>query len=285
MWSVSIYLFYLLSIKSSVSTSIHSKQLFINTMKSYIVILIVVLSTCFSQIYASPEFSCDFEDGTMCGMNLVTAPINFTIATGETIDNTTLGPLVDHTLNASSGHFLYWYRSAEMTRVRVDGLIDTPSFTLQPNMCLRFAYYINSISEPEKVTALGVTIIGCSQGLLWVQKTITSNGWQTVEHKLPHDSCAALISFFVSSNATTSVSVSLDDIQIDLCENSTTVPIVTTATTAAASAITTDTFENITVTILTSPVVTTHSFGTILHYSYFLLVFTTVVSFIISMIL
>ncbi|CAF2405546.1 unnamed protein product [Rotaria sp. Silwood2] len=217
------------------------------------VIVAIFLGISFGRIDASPEFACDFEDGTMCSMNLVSAPINFTVATGQTVVDKTLGPSYDHTFNTPSGHFLYWYRSAQITRVRVDGLIDVPAFLLQPNMCLRFAYYINSISTPEKLTALGVTLIGCTKSLIWSTKIIDSNGWQIVDTRLPDTYCSALLSFFVSSNATAGVSISLDDIVIDFCSTTTTGPIGTTT-----------------------------GCGAVLHYSHFLLVLATGIFFLIN---
>jgi len=150
-------------------------------------------------------------------MNNGATSVAFTVATGETLIDKTLGPAVDHTLNTPSGHFLYWYRPVQNLRVRVDGIINTPAFQLQPNLCLNFAYYINSISTSDKLTALGVALIGCSEGLIWSVKIIDSKGWQTVEANLPQSTCIAMLSFFVSSNATGGISVSVDDILIDTC--------------------------------------------------------------------
>jgi hypothetical protein len=87
-------------------------------------------------------------------MNIESSPVKFTVATGQSLTDKTFGPSVNQTLNTASGHFLYWYRSTQNLRVQIDGIIDTPALPLQPNMCLSFAYYINSISTPEKLTVL-----------------------------------------------------------------------------------------------------------------------------------
>jgi hypothetical protein len=196
--------------------------------------LLLLIAPLFASLFiggasVSP-FACDFEDGTMCGMAVGEAPDNFTVATGQSVSDKALGPLVDHTLATETGHFLYWYRPAQVLRVRLDGIISIPAFMLQPNLCLNFAYYIKSDSSPEKLTAIGVSMIGCLDGLIWSVKTIDSKGWQMVEKRLPEYSCPVMMTFFVSSNATSSVSVSVDDIRIDACKTTTaTIPSTTTS--------------------------------------------------------
>jgi hypothetical protein len=106
--------------------------------------------------------------------------VKFIVATGETLTDKTLGPAVDHTLNTPSGHFLYWYRRTQNLRVRVDGIINIPAFQLQPNLCLNFAYYINSISSSDQLTALGVALTGCSEEFVWSVKSVYNKGWKTV---------------------------------------------------------------------------------------------------------
>ena len=155
------------------------------------------------------------------GCTMVFSPVNFTVVTGETVTDKALGPAVDHTLNKPSGHFLYWYRSTQNLGVRVDGIVNIPAFILLPNLCLNFAYYIKSMSTPDKLSALGVVLIGCSQGLVWSKKVIESQGWQVVQANLPNDQCSAMLSLFVSSNSTGGVSISVDDIFIDTCKSHT----------------------------------------------------------------
>jgi hypothetical protein len=188
-----------------------------------------------AQKNARSIFACDFEDGTMYNMYNAVTVVIFTVATGETLKDKTLGPEVDHTLNTSSGHFLYWYRPSENLRIRIDGVVHTPTFQLQSNLCLNFSYYINSISNPDKLTALGVNMIGCAEGLIWSVKIVDSNGWQYVEVNLPQKTCISMLDFFVSSNSTGGVSVSVDDILIDICTSpTTTIPPSTAAMSSSA---------------------------------------------------
>ncbi|CAF2026722.1 unnamed protein product [Rotaria magnacalcarata] len=169
----------------------------------------------------------------------------------------TLGQSTDHTLNTPTSHFLYWYRSVQTIRVRVDGII-------------------NLISTPEKLTALGVALIGCSEGLIWSVKKTDSNGWQTVNNILPNNSCSAMLSFFVSSNATEDVSVNFDDILLDFCGSTTaassstmTITLATVVTSTSSSAVTPTSSSTMTPTATT--LVTTTCLGTILRCSHFLL--------------
>jgi hypothetical protein len=183
----------------------------------FFVILTLFVGLSSAQKNGSSIFACDFEDGTMCTMYNAVTVVKFTVATGETLKDKILGPEFDHTLNTSLGHFLYWYRPNENLRIRLDGVVYTPTFQLQPNLCLNFAYYINSISTPDKLTALGVDMIGCAKGLIWSVTTIDSNGWQAVEVNLPQKTCMSMLNFFVSSNSSGGVSVSMDDILIYIC--------------------------------------------------------------------
>jgi hypothetical protein len=224
-----------------------------------IIVLILFLGAYFGHGNASAIFACDFEDGTMCDMHNSDVPINFTVATGETLVHKALGPAFDHTLLTPSGHFLYWYRSSENLSVQVDGSVFA-SFPLQPNLCLNFAYYINSLSTPDNLTELSVALSGCSKRLIWSTKVIDSDGWQVVQTKLPDDTCSAMLEFFVSSNATEAVSVSVDDILIDICA-------ITSSTTAATST------EISTSSTTTSPSIpTTKALGSCSRYSVLLFI-------------
>jgi hypothetical protein len=240
----------------------------------FLILLTLFLGTGFGHGESSPIFTCDFEDGTMCEMQNSDGSINFTVATGQTLVHMALGPAFDHTLGTTLGHFLYWYHSSEIVRVRADGQVFT-TFSLQPNLCLKFAYYINSISTPDNLTALDVTLSGCSEGLISSVKVIESNGWQTIQTKLPDDSCTAILYFYVSSNATEAVSVAVDDISIDICAmtspspttGDTTPTMITSSTTGTAP---TEISSSPTMTTPSMP--TTTSLGSISRYSFLIFI-------------
>ncbi|CAF4349964.1 unnamed protein product [Rotaria sp. Silwood2] len=95
------------------------------------------------------SFSCNFDNQTMCDMtngDQFTKPtFNFTVMTGDTIPDRSLGPTRDHTSNSSSGGFIYWNR--QLPFIPGDNGVVEPSKTIQQNtgMCVRFAYYVKML--------------------------------------------------------------------------------------------------------------------------------------------
>ncbi|CAF2523039.1 unnamed protein product [Rotaria sp. Silwood2] len=84
---------------------------------------------------------CDMTNGDQ-----FTKPtFNFTVMTGDTIPDRSLGPTRDHTSKSSSGGFIYWNR--QLPFIPGDNGVVEPSKTIQQNtgMCVRFAYYVKML--------------------------------------------------------------------------------------------------------------------------------------------
>lgn len=176
------------------------------------------------RIYAVPAFTCNFEDGTMCEMQNGVwfdpeLPLyNFSTVTGESAPDRELAPSTDHTLNSSSGHFLYWHHPTHTIHTRIDGRVSTPIFEQREHMCLNFAYYINSSDEIRKNgTYLTASVKGCYRTSLWVVNTDSTQGWTTAEVQLLDYTCNITIWFDVSGDIVNAVVVALDDISVDIC--------------------------------------------------------------------
>ena len=189
-------------------------------------------------------FSCDFDNGTLCSMQtqdrFSSSTYNFTIYTAETIPNKQLGPSFDHTLNSSTGGFAYWDREYPFSATDSGKL-----FTLKPmesnlEMCIKFAYYVNSSVTDRNGTSLWITSGGCFGSTIWSITLDDSQGWQVVQLRAPAFACMETYYFGVYQTVAVAVSVAFDDIDIGQCgEISPSTTTTTTATTSETTTLTT----------------------------------------------
>ena len=191
--------------------------------------------------YSHLSLSCDFDQLTLCDMvngdQFTTPTCNFTVVTGDTVPNRELGPLRDHTSNASTGGFLYWNRQLPFT-ARDFGRLSTSTTILQNlGMCVRFAYYVKSLAANKNGTRLGLSVGGCYAQNLWYASLDDSQGWQTALLPLGAYNCRETLYFDVSQVDLIPVSVAFDDIVVDQC--STFAPTTTTTTTTTTTSVTT----------------------------------------------
>ncbi|UJR24606.1 hypothetical protein I4U23_005981 [Adineta vaga] len=199
--------------------------------------LLISIFILFSSIqgHVTLDFSCNFEDETMCAMqNSIwfdpQLPLhNFTIVTGENVPDKALAPTTDHTYNTSSGHYAYWHQPLNSLHTDMDGCLSTPIFELQKQSCLTFAYYIKSLNNVRNGTLLFIRIKEIHQSTLWSVRTDDTLGWQTDEVPLISHSGNVTIWFTIMADLGNSVSVALDDINVDICARyrTTTTPIPT----------------------------------------------------------
>ena len=188
--------------------------------------------------YSHLSLSCDFDQLTLCDMTngdrFTTPTFNFTVVTGDTVPNRDLGPIRDHTNNASTGGFLYWNRQLPFT-ARDFGRLSTSTTILQNlGMCVRFAYYVKSLAVNKNGTLLSLSVGGCYAQTLWYTSLDDSQGWQTALLPLSAYSCGETLYFGVSQANPIPISVAFDDIDVDQCN--TFVPATTTTTTTITTA-------------------------------------------------
>ncbi|CAF3080686.1 unnamed protein product [Rotaria sp. Silwood2] len=188
------------------------------------------------------SFSCNFDNQTMCDMtngDQFTKPtFNFTVMTGDTIPDRSLGPTRDHTSKSSSGGFIYWNR--QLPFIPGDNGVVEPSKTIQQNtgMCVRFAYYVKSVVVNRNATSLMLSTGGCYGASPWYRSMDDSQGWQVATVPVLQFACAETFYFSVSQREPFAVSVAFDDIEIAQCSSfdpPTTTTLRTTKTTFSKS--------------------------------------------------
>jgi hypothetical protein len=186
------------------------------------------------------EFACDFDSPVdrSCGIRddyidlRPQSVINYTIESPETIRNGGLGP--KQTTGWSGEWFLYWSRSDLTSTALINGQVKIPSIETNRDMCIRFAYFVNStdVQPYENNTKIDVFTRGCHSASLWSIELDNSFGWQLVTKSLHPTACTQSIYFRMTQKRPTRVAVAFDDITIAQCGTlnvlTTTVPPTTT---------------------------------------------------------
>ncbi|UJR14437.1 hypothetical protein I4U23_001434 [Adineta vaga] len=202
------------------------------------------------------HFSCDFDNLTLCGMEtgdrFMKPMYNFTIKTGETVPDRSLGPLLDHTTNSSAGGFSYWKRQLPFTSGDLGYLFTAYPMVSNLGMCIRFAYYVKSSVKDKNGTMLGVTTGGCFGTTLWSILLDDSQGWQVVNLLAPNVVCMETYYLSVYQKTPVAVAVAIDDFIIDQCNTFTTTTTVTSTTTTTITSPSTTTSTTPATTTVTS---------------------------------
>jgi hypothetical protein len=184
------------------------------------------------------EFACDFDsrfDNT-CGIRddytdfKPQSVINYTIQSPNTISDRELGPR--RTTGWSGEWFLYWSRSEQTSSTLINGQFKTPLIEMNRDMCIRFAYFVNSTVVRPFNTKIQITARGCHSEFMWSVNLDKSVGWQLETIPLHMTACTAAIYFQITQQQPTRVAVAFDDITIAQCGSldvlTTTVPPSTT---------------------------------------------------------
>lgn len=188
------------------------------------------------------EFACDFDSSMdhSCGIRddyidfLPQSVINYAIEAPDTINNGELGP--KQNTGWSGKWFLYWSRSDVTSSTLINGQFKTPSIETNRDMCIRFAYFVNStdVQPNENNTKIQVSTRGCHIETLWSIELDNSFGWQLVSKSLHPTACTQSIYFRITQKRPTRVAVAFDDMTIAQCGTlnvlTTTVPPSTTTT-------------------------------------------------------
>jgi hypothetical protein len=186
------------------------------------------------------EFSCDFDShmDSTCGIrNDYTdfnpqSVINYTIQSPSNINDRELGP--SQTTGWSGNNFFYWSRSERTSPLLINGLFKTPFIETNRDMCIRFAYFVNStgVQPNENNTKIHISVRGCHIETLWSIELDNSFGWQLVNISLHPTACTQAIYFRITQQRPTRVAVAFDDITVAQCGTldvlTTTIPPSTT---------------------------------------------------------
>ena len=181
-----------------------------NIINMFSLLLIVACSICISQ---AAILQCDFESS--CNDFLTDS--NWGVTDGvhpHPIDH-------DHTLNASTGHYLFYVPPTTVFGQIAE--IKTKAW-LQPSpnrtICLRLWYYTPRINLPftvqvaqgddEKLTRVIAAISGKDPGI---------NDWTLVNVTLPNEKLRLYVRLNVSAGP-----LAMDDLSVDYCDGSTPVP-------------------------------------------------------------
>ncbi|CAF1248139.1 unnamed protein product, partial [Didymodactylos carnosus] len=184
--------------------------------------------------------SCNFDSliDSTCGIRddysdlLPQSVINYTIRSPTTISDRDLGPR--QTTGWSGDWFLYWSRSQLTLPTRINGQFKTPFIETNRDMCIRFAYFVNStdVQPNENNTKINVFVRGCHAGTLWSIELDNSFGWQLVTKSFYPNACAQEVYFRITQRRPTRVAVAFDDMTIVQCGTlnvlTTTAPPLTT---------------------------------------------------------
>ena len=193
------------------------------------------------------SFACNFDNLTMCDMvnDEKSSSLNFTVMTGDLIPDQELGPTRDHTMNSTSGGFLYWSQQSPVNMSDRGRVYLSKTIEQNSGMCIRFAYYVKSKSDNNNTIVIRLSADGDSSTGLWYQSLADSDGWQLV--LVPLAKAANTITFYFDVYRLEAIltSVALDDIEIDQCDS-----FITTTTSTVTT--TTSTLSTITSTSSTS---------------------------------
>ncbi|CAF1154720.1 unnamed protein product [Adineta steineri] len=208
------------------------------------------------------SIACDFDDLTMCNMvngDGSSEPfLDFIVITGDKIPNRNLGPTYDHTTNSSAGGFLYWNR--ELPYLPWSNGRIHPFKPIEQNlgMCIRFAYYVKSLSINKNGTMLALSTGGCYGTTIWSQSMDNSQGWKVAIIPVKEYACMEAFYFDVTQSEAIEVSIAFDDIQIDQCGIID--PTTTTSTTTTTTVTTTTTTSSTTTQSTSTQHMTTATF-------------------------
>lgn len=218
------------------------------------------------------SISCNFDDLTMCVMQnndgFFQTTYNFTVLTGDTVPNNTLGPLQDHTNNSVSGGFMYWNQHLPYISGASGVVYSSKPMQSNLGMCIQFAYYVKSSIDNQNGTTISLLTGGCLGSQIWSQSLDDSHGWQVVTIPAPNVACMITYYFWANQKQLVPVSVAFDDIVIEQCNTlpSTTTTVISTSTTTMISTststiTTTDTTstQTITTSSSTSTIISTTS--------------------------
>jgi hypothetical protein len=180
------------------------------------------------------EFACDFDSprDSTCGIRddytdlNPQSVINYTIQSPNSINDRELGPR--RTTGWSGDYFLYWSRSEQTSPILIAGQFKTPLIETNRDMCIRFAYFVNStdVQSNEKNTKINILARDCHIATLWSIELDNSYGWQLVTKSLDDIACTQAIYFQITQQRPTRVAVAFDDITIAQCG---TLNVLTTA--------------------------------------------------------
>ncbi|UJR08117.1 hypothetical protein I4U23_012394 [Adineta vaga] len=186
------------------------------------------------------NFACDFDSDydPSCGIQndyIYLSPqtvINSSLVTPDRIRNEGLGP--KYSSGISGDWFLYWARSRDTPSTLIHGQIKTRLIETNADMCIRFAYFVNSTNvEPdEQNTKLQMLTLDCTNTNLWSVELDDSRGWRIVTTSFPSTACKESVYFRIYQRRPTPLAVAIDDITIAPCsslsEVTTAVPPTTT---------------------------------------------------------
>ncbi len=171
------------------------------------------------------EFACDFDSrfDSTCGIRddytdlNPQSVLNYTIRSPNTIADRELGPR--QTTGWSGEWFLYWSRSEQTSSTLINGQFKTPLIETNRDMCIRFAYFVNStgVQPNENNTKITISARGCHIATLWSIELDHSYGWQLVTETFHHTACTQEIYFQITQQRPTRVAVAFDDITIAQC--------------------------------------------------------------------
>ena len=171
------------------------------------------------------DFACDFDSqmDSSCGIrddytNLnPQSVINYTINSPRSLPDPDLGPR--RSTGWSGDYFLYWSRSISTSPILINGQFKTPPIETNRDMCIRFAYFVNStdVQSDENNTEIQISARGCHIETLWSVKLDNSFGWQLVTTSLHPTACTQEIYFRITQKRPTRVAVAFDDITIAQC--------------------------------------------------------------------
>ncbi|CAF1276301.1 unnamed protein product [Rotaria magnacalcarata] len=190
----------------------------------------ISVSSCeYSQEYFSAisniEFACDFDSSmySTCGIqNDYTdlrpqSVLNFTIQSPNNINDRELGPR--QTTGWSGEDFYYWSRSPHTSSILTSGQFKTPLIETNRDMCIRFAYFVNStnVQSNENNTKIAVSVRGCEIENIWSIELDNSLGWQLVVKSFTPNACREAVYFRITQRRPTRIAVAFDDITIAQC--------------------------------------------------------------------
>ncbi|CAM4986237.1 unnamed protein product [Rotaria socialis] len=154
------------------------------------------------------EFACDFDSplDSTCGIrddHIDFHPetvINYTIKSPNTINDRDLGP-------------------RQTTARLINGQFKTPLIETNRDMCIRFAYFVNStdVQRNENNTKIDVIARGCHTASIWSIELDNSFGWQLIIGPFNPTACTQGIYFRITQKRPTRVAVAFDDITIAQC--------------------------------------------------------------------
>ena len=205
----------------------------------------ISVSTCrYPQIYfygtSRLQFACDFDSPSdrTCGIRDdytdfdPQSVVNYTIQSPDTIADRELGPR--HNTGWSGPWFLYWSRSDSTASTVIHGQFKTPVIETNRDMCIRFAYFVNStgVQANENNTKIHLITHGCEPATIWSTELDHTYGWRLVTTNLLPVACAQAIHFQITQQRPTRVAVAFDDLIIAQCDTfdvwTTTIPPSTT---------------------------------------------------------